>query len=275
MKMILATIAYILLGYFAICLLAYIFQAKLVFFPSSKIILNPKYINLVYEDLEIITEDNIRLHGWYIPSRLAQSSILICHGNAGNISHRLETIAMFHALNCNVLIFDYRGYGQSDGTPSENGTYLDAKAAFSLLHQKNKDDSCRLFIFGRSLGSGIAAWLASNTKPDGVILESSFTTLPELGQQVYPFLPVKLLSRIIYPVSEYLPQITAPILFIHSKDDEIIPPAHGQENFTRANDPKRLLIINGSHNEGFMVSREIYLKGIESFFSDILSGKIR
>jgi pimeloyl-ACP methyl ester carboxylesterase len=255
--------------YILICLLLFFFQRFLIYFPDKTVFFNPNHINLKYEDVYYNTDDGVSINGWMIPADSSDTVIIFCHGNAGNISHRLESIQIFNRLSLDVFIFDYRGFGKSDGSISEDGTYLDAAGAWDyLVTQKNYRPS-QIIIFGRSLGSGIASWLAREKNPVGLILESSFTSLPDLGAKIYPFFPVRLLARFNYPTLENLNHIACPILFIHSKEDEIIPYSLGLENFTSARDPKEFLEIKGSHNDGFMVSGARYMGGIAKFLEII------
>jgi len=251
--------------YILLCLLLFLFQRFLIYFPDKTVFFTPNHIYLNYEDIYYQTSDNLSINGWLIPADSSKYVVLFCHGNAGNISHRLESIQIFNRLSLDVFIFDYRGFGKSDGTADEEGTYLDAQGAWEYLVAKKGYDPAQIIIFGRSLGSGIASWLAREKQPGGMILESSFTSLPDLGAKIYPFFPVRLLSRYDYPTIENLKDINCPKLFIHSKGDEIIPFTLGMENFQGASEPKTFLEIQGSHNDGFMVSGEKYMEGIDSF----------
>jgi fermentation-respiration switch protein FrsA (DUF1100 family) len=258
-------------GYILLCLMVYIFQSYLVYFPVKMISETPRSVDLAYEEVNLTTQDGIKLHGWYIPSDSAGGILLFCHGNAGNIGDRLESIKVFHDLGLSVLIFDYRGFGQSEGRISESGSYLDAHAAWEFLTHDKRISSGRIFIFGRSLGSAVAAQLACTVSAAGLILESGFSSIPELGQQIYPYLPVKSLSRIKYPAWEYLSRCKIPVLIIHSRDDEIIPFSHGQHLYTAASEPKYFIELSGSHNEGFLVSGPVYTEGLGKFVSEILA----
>ena len=166
-----------------------------------------------------------------------------------------------------VLIFDYRGYGNSSGSPSERGTYLDVKGAWNFLVQRKKFQPAHIILFGRSLGGSIAAWLAKENNPGALIIESVFKSVPKIGQSIYPFLPVKLLSRFSYNTEEYIKQIKCPLLVIHSPDDEIIPFSHGADLYRIAGQPKSFLKIRGSHNEGFLLSSDQYIQGMQNFLS--------
>jgi len=243
----------------------YLFQSRFIYFPDKQIIYTPAQIGLSYQDVFLTSNDGLKLHGWYIARENNLTTVLFCHGNAGNISHRLESIQIFVDLGLNVFIFDYRGYGQSEGRPDEIGTYRDGRASWDFLVENLKINRENIIIFGRSLGCGIAAWLAKEENPAGLILESSFTSISDLGRKHYPFLPVRWLTRIHYPVAQYVQKISCPKLFIHSREDELIPFRQGQTNFNLAAEPKAFLQIHGSHNDGFIVSKDVYVKGLKSF----------
>ena len=251
-----------------------IFQARLVYFPEKIMISTPETIGLQYEDVSLKTADGVSLFAWFIPSEKSKGTILFCHGNAGNISHRLETIQIFHRMGLNILIFDYRGYGKSGGKPSEKGTYLDAEAAWKYLVEERKIKPAKIILYGRSVGGAIAAWLAKEqTIKAALIMESTFTSVKDLGAQVYPFLPIRLMSRFNYSALDYLSQVNCPVLIIHSRDDEIIPISHGEKLFEIANEPKSFLEIKGTHNAGFIISAESYEEGLDAFISNILESK--
>ncbi len=265
MKMLGTWAAGIILIYVAICILLFLFQKHLVYFPVKKFDFSPQQYGLVYEDLFIQTSDGVKINAWFIPADTSRGVVLFCHGNAGNISHRLESVSIFNRLSLDVLIFDYRGYGRSEGSPDEEGTYQDGQACWEYLVNRKAYKPDQIIIFGRSLGTGIASWIAKENKPGMVILESSYTSLPDLGAKIYPFFPVRLLSRINYPTGKHLQNINCPKLFIHSKGDEIIPFTLGYQNYQLASEPKQFLEIHGSHNDGFFVSGEIYKNGINDF----------
>lgn len=248
----------------------FIFQSHYIYYPEHIISADPSNIGLEFESISFKTEDRVKLSGWFIPSEGASDVILFFHGNAGNISHRLESIQIFHRLGLNVFIFDYRGYGQSDGRPSEIGTYRDAEAAWQYLVKERQVSPNRIIVFGRSLGGAVAAWLAHKHTPGALVLESGFTSIPEIAAKLYPYLPVRLLSRYKYNTAEYLDEVDCPVLIVHSREDEIMPFSHGQQLFERARGPKEFLEISGTHNEGFITSGERYIEGLNTFISEYL-----
>ncbi len=253
-------------AYGGLALLLYIFQSRLVFYPEvdREVSGTPALAGLQYEDIHLETSDAIDLHGWYIPAAQPRGTVLFLHGNAGNISHRLDSIEMFHRLGYSTLIFDYRGYGNSGGTPTEQGTYRDAEAAWRYL--TGQRHACRIILYGESLGGAVAAWLAAREKPAALVIASGFTSVPDLGQQLYPYLPVRWLARIHYDTREYLRSATAPVLIAHSPEDDIIPFEHGRALFAAANPPKQFLELAGGHNDGFIFMREAWVRVLGDFF---------
>ena len=259
-------------------LMLYMLQNRLVFLPhmpGRELETTPEFIGLEFEDVWIDTEDGERLHGWYIPTEDARGTLLFFHGNAGNISHRMDSVLIFNRMGLNVLIIDYRGYGQSSGKPGEAGTYRDARASWDYLVEQRGVSPGDIVIFGRSLGGAVGAWLASqaDVEPAGVIIESCFSSGLDMGKQLYPALPVRLITRIKYPVRDYVTFIRAPVLVAHSRHDEIIPFSMGQTIFEAAPEPKTFLEMEGDHNAGFWLSREKYVPALEDFFISVLGFK--
>lgn len=256
-------------GYALIVGLAYVFQDQLLYFPSEAIVATPDQYGFAYEDVHIDTEDGERLHAWWIPSSdVSRGTLLFFHGNAGNISGRLESVAQFHELGLNVLIVDYRGYGRSTGSPSEEGLYRDARASWRHLVDERGVEPRDMIIFGRSLGAAPAAWLAVQEDPGALIMESAFTSVPDVGAHHYPFLPVRQLARNEFDNEARVQEVDTPLLLIHSRDDQVIPFEHGQSLYEVAREPKEFLEIQGGHNDGFLVSEERYLRTIDRFLQE-------
>ena len=257
----------LLLAYAALVALATIFQSRLVYFPQMgrEIEATPLAYGLAFERVTVATDDGEELAAWWVPSEPAAGTVLIFHGNAGNISHRLDYLRMFNRLAYASLIVDYRGYGQSTGSPSEEGTYRDAEAAWNWLIKTRGVVPEDIVLLGESLGGAVAAWLGAHVKPRGLILASTFTSVPELGAQVYPFLPVRLISRFSYNTREAVKAVKAPILIAHSRDDDVVPFAHGQALFDAAREPKRFLEMRGGHNEGFLYVRDEWVAQLAAF----------
>jgi len=268
------TLKLIIIGisvYLAVAFYIYYMQSNLLYYPNlpgRNLISTPEDIGLSFQDVEFVTEDNIKLHGWFIPSNEAKKTILFFHGNAGNISHRLESIKIFNQLKLNVFIFDYRGYGQSEGKTTEKGTYKDAEAAWNYLNNVQGINAQQVIIFGRSLGASIASWLARKYTPSGLIIESGFSSVTSMGQRFYPFLPVRLLTRFKYDTKSYIEDISCPVMIAHSSDDEIIPYDEGRKIFDAAAEPKYFLEMHGGHNDGFILTGAAYIEGLRSFIDD-------
>jgi len=263
--MIWTTIAVIGAIYLGLMLMLFLFQAHFIYFPSSIIAATPATVGLEYESVRLETADGVSIFGWYVPAANAEQTVLFFHGNGGNISHRLDSIALFHRLGLNLFIIDYRGYGQSEGQTDEHGTYLDAEAAWLYLVEQRQVKPENIVIFGRSLGGAVATWLAQRHTPGALILESTFTSVPDMGARQFPFLPVHLLARIRDNSIDRLPLVACPVLVVHSPEDEIIPYSHGQQLFQVAPEPKQFLELKGGHNEGFIISEPAYARGLQTF----------
>ncbi|MEN9217487.1 MAG: alpha/beta hydrolase [Gloeomargarita sp. DG_2_bins_126] len=241
-------------------------QTRLMYFPSREIIHTPNDTGLEYEDLRLTTTDGVTLAAWWMPVEQADAPvILFAHGNGGNISYRLPYIRIFHQMGLASLFFDYRGYGESEGQPSEPGTYLDGEAAWDYLTQTRQVPARRIILYGESLGGGIATYLAAKYQPAGLILGSTFTSVPDRAKELFPLMPIDLIAQFQYNNLARLPQIQCPVLVIHSRQDEIIPFHHGQRLYEAANTPKFFLEIQGNHNEGFLDSLPTYQAGIAQF----------
>jgi uncharacterized protein len=254
-------------AWLVLALFAYLFQHHLLFQPTRELGPTPAAQGLAYEDVTIASADGERLHAWFIPHPSAAATVLFLHGNAGNISDRPLTIARLHDLELSVLMLDYRGYGRSSGHPSERGTYADASAAWRYLIIERKQDPGDVIIYGRSLGGAIAIELASRTTPRAVIVESTFSSIADIADEIYPYLPTRLLLRYEYPSSETIKRLTAPVLIAHSEDDEMIPFGQGQLLLHNAPAPKRFYRLRGSHNQAFVQSGQSYYRAIEQFIT--------
>ena len=255
-------------AYGALVLLVSCSQSRMIYFPnmpSREHAGNPKQIGLDFESVEFETDDGIKLHAWFVPAVEPRGTLLFFHGNAGNISHRLDSLRIFHDLSLSTLILDYRGYGQSEGTPSEEGTYRDAEAALRFLQQQRGVAAEDDIVFGRSLGAAVAAHLATRYQVRALILESAFTSVPDMAAALYPFLPTRWLVRFSYATKDSVENRSCPLLVIHSRDDEIVPFEQGQALFAAANPPKRFLELRGGHNDGFLASRRAYVKALDEF----------
>jgi fermentation-respiration switch protein FrsA (DUF1100 family) len=247
--------------------------SRLIYYPERDIRGVPADHGLAYECVDLKTKDGVTLSGWWIPACKPRGVVLFCHGNAGNVSYRLDSLLIFNRLGLSAFIFDYRGYGKSGGRPSEEGTYLDAEAAWHYLLQTRKIPPEDMIIFGRSLGGSIAAWLAQDHQPRILIVESSFTSLPNMVKDRFPWIPAMLVGNYQYNTRQYLQKAQCPVLIIHSRDDELIPFRQGQELYEVAKWPKAFLDISGSHNRGFIDSITRYESALDAFISRYLGPK--
>lgn len=257
-------------AYLALMLYAYLPQGGKMYrpgLPSRALTASPEDIGLPYENVWPRAADGVRLHGWYVPADVARATVLYFHGNAGNISQRLDSIRLFHDLGLSVLIFDYRGYGQSEGRPSETGLRRDALAVWSYLVEARGVAPRRLVFLGRSLGAAMAAWLAARRPPAALIVESTFTSVPDLAAELYWWLPARRLARFEYCTRDYLATVRCPVLVAHSAEDEIIPYRHGEALYAAAPEPKQLLRLRGGHEDSFIVSGEHYVRGLDAFLA--------
>ena len=249
----------------------YLTQARMLYLPDvqgRELVSTPDAVGLTYEDVGLETVDGVRVHGWFIPGP-SPRVLLYFHGNAGNISHRLQSIREFHDLGLSVFIIDYRGYGQSGGTSTEAGLYRDAEAAWGYLTKSRGIAAKDVILFGRSLGASVASWLAMREDAGALIVDSAFTSVPDIGQQAYPWLPVRLLSRFRHPTREHVASSKCPVLVVHSRDDEIVPYRHGETIFGAASEPKTFLEIRGGHNDAHSRSAEAYRDGIRNFLASL------
>lgn len=245
------------------------FERNSVYFPYRPIEATPETIGLNYEDIYYMTQDRVKINGWFIHSKgPARATVIFCHGNAGNISHRLEIIKVLNALDLNIFIFDYRGYGRSSGRPSEKGTYLDALGAYEYITGREDVDKEKIIIHGKSLGGAIAVNLVDNINNGFLIVESAFTSVPDIGKEIYPFLPIHLVGTIKYDSIEKIKRIDVPKLIIHSKQDEIVPFHHGISLFNNASDPKEFYEMLGGHNEAMLIYEEEYRSRIDEFLKN-------
>lgn len=261
------------IAYAAIVGLLFVFQSRLIYFPGAGDDggVTPRSHGLEYESADIRTTDGETLHGWWIPAAgdgaPARGIVLLFHGNAGNIAHRLDYARMFNRLGYACLLLDYRGYGRSSGTPTEAGTYRDALAAWDWLATQRGARPQDIVIAGESLGGAVASWLAAQHPPRALLLLSTFTSVPDLAAQIYPIFPVRLIVRFAYDNLANLGRIHTPVLIAHSRDDEIVPFAHGKALYAAARAPKQFLELHGGHNQGFVFAREDWVGAVGAFLA--------
>ncbi len=249
----------------------YLVQSRHIYCPTAEIATTPDKHGLEFEAIDFETSDGLMLHGWFVPRAAGADQacrervVLFFHGNTGNISDCIATLAMFHQLGLSTFIFDYRGYGRSQGGPTEQGTYDDAEAAWIYLLRDRGIKSEDIIVMGRSLGAAIAAAQAARHTPGVLVIESTFTSAPELAAELFRFVPARLMSRFKYNVRDNIANTHCPVLVVHSSDDEVIPFHHGKRLYDVANEPKAFLEINGAHAEGFYTTGQDYIDGLKRF----------
>ncbi len=231
------------------------FEHHQVYHPDRVFEATGRELGRAFEEVEFFAADGVRLHGWFFPANAgslrADWVALVCHGNAGNISHRLDLTGALLSTGVAVFLFDYRGYGRSEGRPSEEGTYRDAQAAHAWLRGKGFRAE-RILAFGESLGGGVVSELALREPVAGIVLQSAFTSIADIGAELFPWLPVRWLSRIHYDTHRKLPRLQVPVLILHSRADNLVRFAHAERNFAAANEPKEFVELTGDHHEAIV-----------------------
>lgn len=243
------------------------FEDRFIFHPSPEIVQTPSEAGLNFQDHYFTTADGVRLNGWFIPHPAARATLVWFHGNAGNISHRVENIKLLHdGVKINIFIFDYRGYGRSAGRISEEGSYLDGAAALAFAQQRLGVEAKNLIIFGRSLGAAVAAEMASRSACQGLILETPFTSIREMAKTALPFLPIDALLRTRFDVVEKVAKVKVPLLVLHGDRDDVVPYEQGRQVFAAANPPKDFYTIKGArHNDTYRVGGAAYFARFREF----------
>jgi hypothetical protein len=243
-------------------------EVRSIFYPMKAIEATPKDIGLEYEDIYFDTEDGLRLNAWLIKSPRAKSTLILFHGNAGNISHRLEKILILRQIGLNVFIIDYRGYGKSQGRPSEEGIYKDSRAAYDYLMSRKDINRYKIISFGSSLGGAVAIDLATNRDVACLVVDSSFTSARDMGKKFYPYIP-SFLFRTKFDSVNKVKTIKSAKFFIHSINDEIVPFEFGQKLYEIASEPKEFLKILGGHNTGFFESRDLIVERLRNYLQKL------
>lgn len=240
------------------------FEYKSLYFPTEDIEFTPAILNLNYEDIYFAADDGVKLNAWLIPAKDSKYTLLFCHGNGGNISHRIEKILMLNELGLSVFIFDYRGYGNSRGRPFERGLYRDAQAAYDYLVSERKVSPEEIILYGESLGGAVAIDLAGKRRAKALITEATLSSAKDVARVVYPFFPAFLISSNFDSVKK-IKEITIPKLIIHSQNDEIIPFEQSLRLIKASPEPKKHLVLIGSHNTCYVDSKDLYISGIRDF----------
>lgn len=249
-----------------------IIERAFIYFPSRPLTATPADAGLAYDEVFFTAADGVDLHGWFVPGS-GRVTWLWFHGNAGNVSHRVPDIRLFHQrLGANIFIFDYRGYGRSGGVPSEEGIYRDAEAALDMLRRRGDVDPDALVYFGRSLGAAVAIELATRYPPRGLVVEGAFGSVAAMARHQYPFLPVWPLLHTRYDSLRKIRDIEVPLLVIHAERDEVVPLAMGRGLFAAAREPKVFFLIPGAHhNDTSTVGGEGYLSALAQFLESLVA----
>lgn len=262
-------VLYAFLIYGGLCLLIFLFQTKMIFPSSANMNLDPSAYGWTFDEIKRDVQGEIT-YGWFVPVENARGVAIFSHGNAGNLSGRLESIGLLRTLGFSVLAYDYGGYGYSTGSSSEKRCYADIRSMWDYLTQDKKIPPNQILLFGRSLGAAVTAELAKEVNPAATILESTFRSTRSMGKEAVPWLPIGWVVLHYFATQDKVADIESPLLIIHSLDDHIIPFAHGQALYERATQPKKFLEIRGDHNNGFVQSKDIYIKGWNEFLDPIL-----
>lgn len=266
-RMLLQILGIVAVAYAAVVLLVWATQDQMVYFPqiAGGATMTPAALKLPYENLRIATDDGETLAAWWVSDAPPRGAVLVLHGNAGSIADRLDYLPPFQAMGYAVLLVDYRGYGASSGKPSEEGTYRDARAAWRWLTEQRGLQPGQIVVLGESLGGAVAAELAARVQPGALLLVAAFTSATDLGGEIYPWLPVRLISRYRYDTLAHLRRYGGPVMIAHSRGDEVVPFAHGERLHAAATGSKMLLEMRGGHNDAFLFGRPEWTQAVADF----------
>jgi fermentation-respiration switch protein FrsA (DUF1100 family) len=238
-------------------------------FPSRQLEITPAHIGLRFENVVLTTADGVHVHGWFVHSPSEnpppRPALLFFHGNAGNISHRIEMIQQFAAMGLDVFIIDYRGYGQSSGRPNEKGLYEDARAAYAYLRETRQIPPEKIVLFGESLGGCVAIDLAAKVDAAALITVAAFSSTKDMARAVYPILPFQWLVTEKFDAASKIGNARMPVMLLHSRDDEIVPFKQAEKLHANAHQPKTFFELTGTHNDAWFVSGQAMLKAIRDF----------
>lgn len=249
-------------------------QRRMLYLPERTMVAGPRDYGFDdYEEVRIVTEDAVALHAWWLPAAGARRTALFLHGNAGNVSYWAGVARDLGEAGWNTLLLDYRGYGRSEGEPSEEGTYRDARAAWRWLVETRGLDPSQVVVVGRSLGGGVATWLAENHPMAGLVLESTFTSVADVVARIWPVPGIRSIVTLGYPSIERMPRLVVPLLVVHGRDDELVPFDHGRALFEAAGGPKRFVELRGGHNDATAIDRATYVAALREFEAGLGSGR--
>jgi fermentation-respiration switch protein FrsA (DUF1100 family) len=263
----------ILFAYFLVLVVVRVFESRLIFFPDYPGRLegdwHPRGLNV--EDVWLTASDGVKLHAWWIPDDQARFTVLAFHGNASNIANRAPTYEFLHESHVNILALEYRGYGRSEGKPSEAGIYRDAEAAYDFLVNSKGIDGRTIVSFGQSLGTAVATRLATRRQVAGVVLEAPFPSASRVARKAFWFLPgAGLLTYGQFDTRARLKEIRAPVLIVHCNQDPVIPFQFGREVYEAALPPKKFLQVNGyCHEESSIIAPTQYRAALQEFLNSL------
>ena len=243
--LIILVVAYVLTG-----LLLYFAQPFILYFPYKKVLSTPADLGLKFEQVTLVTSDNVHISAWYVPAAKSEFTVIYCHGNGGNLMYYLDIVAFLNSLDLNCLAFDYRGYGDSEGKPTEEGTYLDAEAAYNWLVNEKNISPDKIIIFGWSLGAQSPLILRQKSIVPLLFSTGHLQIMPILPKSIF-LSAVKLFAKYNYRTIDYIKNISCPVMVIHSRDDEIAPFRFGEKLFETAKEPKKFVETAGQHNDAF------------------------
>jgi hypothetical protein len=246
------------------------FEYRQVYWPSARLEAAGSALGRPWEEVFFTARDGVKLHGWFFRADpnapRAHLALHFSHGNAGNISHRLDLYALLLDLGLSVFAYDYRGYGRSEGRPGEEGTYRDAEAAHAWLCARGFA-ATNILAYGESLGGAVAAELALRERVGGLVLQSTFTSVPDIGAELFPWLPARTVAMFRYDTRRKLPRVNVPVLVMHSRGDSLVAFHHAEENFAAAREPKLLWELQGDHNDSPQFQRERFQEGLRKFLT--------
>lgn len=263
-------------AYAGLCALVFAKQAGYVYFPDRQVTGTPGEAGMPFENVTLVTGDDVSIHAWFVPADVSSPAkgrtLLFCHGNAGDIADRIYSLKTFHEMGFNVLVFDYRGYGNSEGKPDEDGTYEDARAAWLYLTETKGILPGNIAIFGRSLGAAVACELATEVDAGALLMESTFSSAPDMAKKMFPYLPCRMLCRFKYDSLSKIDKVNMPVLVAHSRSDEMIPFQHGRKLFDAAREPRVFIETIGGHNTGGLDNDPAYRAAFAAFINENVDG---
>lgn len=246
-------------------------QRKMVYDPEPVVSRDPGQLGLAYEAVTLTAEDGKHLGAWFVPAPRRRGTVIYSHGNGGNVGTRLPMIEALVGLGLDVLVYDYHGYGESQGRPSEVRTYRAARAAWDWTTRTRAIPPGEIVIWGRSLGGAVSSWLVAqpDVVPGAVVLESTYSSLVEVAEHLHPKLPVRAFLRYRYPSIDRIGKLRAPLLYAHSPEDEIVPFALGQRLYDAAPEPKRFVQMHGQH-VATRLTADAYRDEVDAFLTETL-----